>query len=458
MKTLILIAPQWKEMTDLRLWLWLRWLERYSVRDRFCISVIWITFDDLSFSSSTDFAKSILLQSTKWHQIIYNRDSSTHVALFIRRWQRIEEDLSDAKSFHEDVSNKFWGENRSIDRLRILFKLRLNIVYRSDDVILCLNLLLERSLWCFNESFHDTFDFSILVVNWLFFCLIQKLELWWLNAMIELILTIAQCLNFCLLTKRFSLFIDQSFESSQVDQLTHLIDRLNQLRTWLRVSICDLNVISNHAKQVVAMKNNQVDLIHDQIANSLVEVKVVWWMIMSSLLSWIRSLKTHRWWCFLSLIEYNKSWRLARSLFLLLIVLLSHDTYCRKALCQARFEILVLFAQVNETLKRLTRSFFTKWVDNSISFKRSASELSQELNREQDKHHHCRRDWWCKILHRKKNLYQWRMCRFYCRLVRLMNSIFWLSLMISCTFYETWFWWVSAAMWASLFRWSYRAK
>lgn len=331
-------------MTDLRLWLWFRWLKQYSVRDRFRINVIQIAFNDSSFSSSTDFAKSTLLQSTKRHQIIYNQDSLTYVALFIERWWWIEEGLSDARSFHEDVLNRLWDENRSINRLRILFKLRLNIIHWSDDVILCLNLLLERSLLCFNELFHDAFDFLILIMNWLFFCLIQKLEIWWLNAIIELILTIAQRLSFCLLTKRLSLLVNQSLESSWINQSTHSIDRLNQLCTRLHVLICDLSVISNHAKQVVAMKNDWVDLIHDQIANSLVEIKVVWWMIMSSLLSWIRSLKTHRWWRFLSLIEYNRSWRLAQSLSLLLIVLLSRDTYHKEASYQTRFEILVLFA------------------------------------------------------------------------------------------------------------------
>ena len=74
---------------------------------------------------------------------------------------------------------------------------------------------------------------------------------------------------------------------------------------------------------------------------------------MSSLLSWIRSFKTHHWWHFSLLIEYNKSWKLAWSLSLLLIILLSRDTYYRKASCQARFEILVLFSQTNEILKRL---------------------------------------------------------------------------------------------------------
>ncbi len=256
MKTLILIASQWKEMTDLRLWLWLKWLEWYSVQDRFHINVIQIAFNDLSFSSLIDFAKSTLLQSTKQHQIIYNQDSSTYVTLFIESWRQIEEDLSDARSFHEDVLNKLWDENHSIDRLCILFKLRLNIIHRSNDVVLCLNLLLERSLSCFNESFHDTFDFLILVVNRLFFCSIQKLEIWWLNAMIELILMIAQRLSFCLLTKRLSLLVDQSLESSWIDQSTHLIDCLNQLCTRLHVLICNLSVILNHAKQVVAMKND----------------------------------------------------------------------------------------------------------------------------------------------------------------------------------------------------------
>jgi len=61
-------------------------------------------------------------------------------------------------------------------------------------------------------------------------------------------------------------------------------------------------------------------------------------------------------------------------------------------------------------------------------------------------------------LHRKQNSYRWKTCRFYCRLVRLMNSIFRLSLMISYVSYETWFWWVSAATWASLSRWSYHAE
>ncbi len=84
---------------------------------------------------------------------------------------------------------------------------------------------------------------------------------------------------------------------------------------------------------------------------------------MSSLLSWIRSFKTHHWWHFSLLIEYNKSWRLAWSLSLLLIILLSRDTYHRKASCQARFEILVLFSQTNEILKRLA---CLNWTSNRV--------------------------------------------------------------------------------------------
>ena len=181
-------------------------------------------------------------------------------------------------------------------------------------------------------------------------------------------------------------------------------------------------------------------------------------MIVSSLLSWTRSLKTHRWWHSPSPAEYNRSWRLARSLFLLLTVLPSRDTYRRGAPCRARFGILVLFAQANETLERLARPLSTGWVGSSIPFERPASELSRGSDREQGMHRRRRRGWWCGISHRKKDSYRWRMCRFYCTLVRLMDSVSWLSLTVSCASYGTWFWWVSAAMWAPLPRWSYRAE
>lgn len=273
MKTLILFASQWKEMRNLRLWL--SWLERYSVQDIFHINILQIAFDNLNSSSSTDFAKSTLLQRTQRHQIIHDRDSSTHVVLDIECWRWIEEDLSDASSFHESVLNRFEDENSLINWLCIFFELRLNIIHRSDDVVFCLNLLLECSLSCFDESIYDAFDFLILVVNWLFFCLIQKLELRCLNAMIELISMMTQLLDFCFLTQTHSLLISQSFESSRIDQLTHSIDSLNRLRMRLRASICDLSVVSNHAKQIVAMKYNWADLIHDQIANSLIEIKIV---------------------------------------------------------------------------------------------------------------------------------------------------------------------------------------
>lgn len=183
MKALIRFASQWKELTNLGFQLR---LGRDDVQDTFRICIIWMTFDNSNFSSSTDFAESALLQSTKRHQIIHNRDSSIHVALDIERWRRIEEDLSDARSFHEGVSNRFWDENSLINRLHIFFELRLNIVHRSDDIIFCLNLLLEHSLSCFYESFHDAFDFLILVMNRFFFCSIQKPELWWLNSIVRL--------------------------------------------------------------------------------------------------------------------------------------------------------------------------------------------------------------------------------------------------------------------------------
>jgi len=261
MKTLILFASQWKEMRNLRLWL--SWLEYYSVQDIFHINILQIAFDNLNSSSSTDFAKLTLLQRTQRHQIIHDRDSSIHVVINIECWRRIKEDLSDASFFHESVSNRFEGENSLINRLRIFFKLRLNIIHWSDDVVFCLNLLLERSLSCFDELIHDAFDFLILVVNRLFFCLIQKLELWCSNAMIELISMMTQLLDFCFLTQTHSLLVSQSLESSQIDQLTHSIDSLNRLRTRLRALICDLSVVSNHVRQIVAMKYGRTDLIHD---------------------------------------------------------------------------------------------------------------------------------------------------------------------------------------------------
>ncbi len=443
MKALILFASQWKEMRNLRLWL--SWFEHYSVQDIFRINILQIAFDNLNSSSSTDFAKLTLLQRTQRHQIIHDRDSSTYVVLDIERWRRIEEGLSDASSFHESVLNRFEGENSLINRLRIFFELRLYIIHRSDDVVFCLNLLLERSLSCFDESIHDAFDFLILVVNRLFFCSIQKLELWCLNAMIKLISMMIQLLDFCFLTQARSLLVSQSLESSRVDQSIHSIDSLNRLRTRLCASICNLSVVLNHAKQIVAMKYDRADLIHDQVANSLIRIRIVWWIIMSSLLSWIRSLKTHRWWHFQSLVEDNRSSWSARSLSLLLNVSLSRDTYRRLMSHRARFEILVWSALTYETSTRLACLLFKRWVDSSVSFERSASELSRESCWKQERHRRCRQDWWCKILHRKQNLYWWKICRFYCRLVRLMNSIFRLSLMISCTSYETWFWWVSAA-------------
>ena len=246
MKTLILFASQWKEMKNLRLWL--SWFEHYSVQDIFRINILQIAFDNSNSSSSTDFAKSTLLQRTQRHQIIHDQDSSTYVVLNIERWRQIEEDLSDASSFHESVLNWFEDENSLINQLRIFFKLRLYIIHRSDDVVFCLNLLLERSLSCFDESIHDTFDFLILVVNRLFFCSIQKLELRCLNVMIKLISMMIQLLDFCFLTQTCSLLISQSLESSQVNQSTHSIDSLNQLRTRLRASICNLSVVSNHAR------------------------------------------------------------------------------------------------------------------------------------------------------------------------------------------------------------------
>ncbi len=252
MKTLILFAFQWKEMKNLRLWL--SWLECYSIQDIFHINILQIAFDNLNFSSSTDFAKSTLLQRTQRHQIIHDRDSSTYVALDIEHWRWIEEDLSDASSFHKSISNWFEDENSLINWLCIFFKLRLNIIHQSDNIIFCLNLLLERSLSCFDESIHDTFDFLILVVNQLFFCLIQKLELRCLNAMIKLISMMIQLLDFCFLMQIHSLLINQLLELLQVNQLTHSIDSLNQLRTRLHALICNLSVVLNHARQIVAMK------------------------------------------------------------------------------------------------------------------------------------------------------------------------------------------------------------
>ncbi len=72
-----------------------------------------------------------------------------------------------------------------------------------------------------------------------------------------------QLLDFCFLTQTHSLLVSQSLESSQIDQLTHSIDSLNRLRTRLRALICDLSVVSNHVRQIVAMKYGRTDLIHD---------------------------------------------------------------------------------------------------------------------------------------------------------------------------------------------------
>ena len=93
--------------------------------------------------------------------------------------------------------------------------------------------------------------------------------------MVELVSTIAQRLGFCLLTERLSLPAGQPLGSSRVDQSARPVGRLNQLRTKLRASLCGLGVVSDHAGQVVAVENGRVGLVHDQVADSFVEIRVV---------------------------------------------------------------------------------------------------------------------------------------------------------------------------------------
>ena len=129
------------------------------------------------------------------------------------------------------------------------------ILHGSDDVVFFLNLLDEFPLSRFDFSIHGSFGLLILIVDGLSLCTVDERELV-SNALEHFISAAAKLLDFFLLADTCTLRLGQLFGSSGVDPSAHPVGRLDQLGPRRRTPVCGLGVVSDHARQVVALEDS----------------------------------------------------------------------------------------------------------------------------------------------------------------------------------------------------------
>ena len=128
-------------------------------------------------------------------------------------------------------------------------------LHRSDGVVFFLNLLHEFPLSRFDLSIHGSFGLLILIVDGLSLCTVNERELI-SSALEKFISAAAKLLDFFLLPDTRTLRLGQLFGSSGVDASVHPIGRLNQLRLRRCTPVYGLGIVSDHARQVVALKDS----------------------------------------------------------------------------------------------------------------------------------------------------------------------------------------------------------
>ena len=127
-------------------------------------------------------------------------------------------------------------------------------MHGSDDVVFFLDLFYEFPLSRFDLSIYDSFDLLVLIVDGLSLCTVDERELI-TNALKQFVSTAAKLLDVFLLADICTLRLDQLFRSSGVDPSAYSVGRLDQSRPRRRTLVCDLGVISDYARQVVALKD-----------------------------------------------------------------------------------------------------------------------------------------------------------------------------------------------------------
>ncbi len=148
-------------------------------------------------------------------------------------------------------------------------------MHGSDGVVFFLNLLDEFPLSRFDLSIHSSFGLLILIVDGLSLCTVNERELL-SNSLEQFISATAKLLDFFLLADTCTLRFGQLFGSSGVDPSAHPVGRLDQLRPRHCTTVCGLGIVSDHAGQVIALEDGGVGVIHNQIADGLIGIGIIW--------------------------------------------------------------------------------------------------------------------------------------------------------------------------------------
>ena len=151
----------------------------------------------------------------------------------------------------------------------------MHVLHGSDNVVFFLNLLDEFPLSRFDLSIHSSFGLLILMVDGSSLCTVNEPELL-SNPLEQFISATAKLLNFFLLADICTLRFGQLFGSSGVDPLAYPVGFLDQLCSRRCTSVCGLGVVADYAGQVIALEDSGVDVIHDQIADGLIGIGIIW--------------------------------------------------------------------------------------------------------------------------------------------------------------------------------------
>lgn len=134
-----------------------------------------------------------------------------------------------------------------------------------------MDLLDEFPLSRFDLSMHGSFGLLILIVDGWFLCTVNERELV-LNVLEQFISAAAKLLYFFFLADTRTLRLGQLLGSLGVDPSAHPVGRLNQPGPRRRAPAYGLGVVSNDARQVVALEDGSIGVIHDQIPDGLIRM------------------------------------------------------------------------------------------------------------------------------------------------------------------------------------------